>query len=87
MGLGNFITILCGIAGLGFLFWIVGYGLLADHMKNKKKANEVLVDYMWCRDAQEFFKAQRIKEQKKLDIIFDDCLEEESARLVSSRVL
>ncbi len=62
-------------------------GLALEHRRDQKRAQQVLEDYMWTRDVRHFFKVQETREQKKAGIIFNDCPEEESARLISSRVL
>lgn len=77
------------VYGLGFICF-VGFDIIAPFIecqRSNKRARQALEDYMRCRDLREFFKSQRTRKLKEDKIVFDDCLEEESARLVSSRVL
>lgn len=75
------------LAGL-LIFTLLMLLITAIDCRNKDKARDALQDYMWCKGAKEFFGVDvKDRELKKRGIVFDDFLEEEHARLISSRVL
>lgn len=79
------------IVGVVLALWVcvICVGLLAHKARaDKERAREALQDYMWCKSAREFFGVDtKDRFLKKQGVVFDDYLEEEHARLISSRVL
>ena len=79
------------IAGVVLALWVcvICVGLLAHKARaDRERARETLQDYMWCKSAREFFGVDaKDKLLKKQEVVFDDYLEEECARLISSHVL
>lgn len=71
------------------LAWILAglCGWIKISVDHRHSGSDDLKAYMWSRDAKRFFGVTDIRQSNDSSAMFDDCLEEESARLVSSRVL
>ena len=71
------------------LAWILAglCGWIKISLDNRRRGSDSLRAYMWSREARRFFGVPDVRQSSDSSGMFDDCLEEESARVVSFRVL